>query len=138
MTSAEKAATMDAFIGGWNTGSRDTCESLLGSVSVKAWPGGGKTPIEDLCRTSSKQFTHGNVAVGDLSAYTNVIDTVYSHPECKPMPYFVMLEHLHDGEYKPGEEFYQYIRSGPPWGAFTGFDGIEKCYGAARATPRIQ
>jgi len=131
MTPAERASTVDMFIGGWNVGSIDTCWALLGSISVDAWPGRGKTPPADLCNAATKQFTHVNLATGDVSAYTSVIDTFYSHPECRTMPYGLLLEHLNDAEYKPGEQFYQYVRSGLVWGHFTGPNGFEKCYGAA-------
>jgi hypothetical protein len=63
----------------------------------------------------------------DVSAYTNVLDDFYRHSECRRMPYSVLLEHLNDEEFKSGEDLYKFVRSGPGWGFFTGFDGIEKC-----------
>jgi hypothetical protein len=63
----------------------------------------------------------------DVSVYTNVLDTFYSHRECRIMPYEIILQHLNDQEFKSGDDLYKFVRSGPGWGAFSGFDGIEKC-----------
>jgi hypothetical protein len=49
------------------------------------------------------------------------------------MPYMTIMQHLNDAEFKSGDDLYMLVRSGnAQWGAFSGFDGMEKCYGADR------
>jgi hypothetical protein len=62
----------------------------------------------------------------DVSAYTIVLDDFYRHPECRSMPYSVLLAHLNDNEFKSGEDLYKFVRSGPGWGSFS-IDGIARC-----------
>jgi len=89
------------------------------------------------CQDAAPQYTQVHItsedkATGrrrslDLSAYVNVLDTFYAHSECRMMPYEIILQHLNDKEYKSGDDLYKFVRSGPGWGTFSGFDGIEKC-----------
>jgi hypothetical protein len=101
-------------------------------------PDDGVLPIPSgLCRHardgfSKARFAGGNPTDGrgsmvDVAAYTQVLDHFYSHPECRRMPYSIVLSHLNDREFKSGEDLYHFVRSGPGWGSFSGFDGIEKC-----------
>jgi len=129
MSSTEKSSYVLGFIDGWNSGAADRCLSDT-IYSGRHYPHEDTMTPEGACMADSKHFTRRVMMSDDASAYTGVIDTFYSHPECRTMPYFALLEHLDDAEYKSGEELYQYVRSGPPWGQFS-VDGIDKCYGPA-------
>jgi hypothetical protein len=64
-------------------------------------------------------------------AYITVINEFYKHPECRMMPYAALMEHLNDKEYQSGEELFQAVQTRRvDWGSFSGFDGMDKCYGA--------
>jgi hypothetical protein len=130
MTADQKATYVQGFIYGRRVGAEDICDTGVMMPPGKSQPGDENLTEYGRCLAASGQYSHRDPVTGD-NAYISVIDTFYSHPECRTMPYSRLLEHLHDAEYKLGEEFYQYVRSGPPWGAFT-IEGVDKCYGAAR------
>ncbi|HEY5055861.1 MAG TPA: hypothetical protein VII58_06855 [Acidobacteriaceae bacterium] len=132
MTAAEKTTYVMGFIDGWNEGASERCLAEANRPGPP-WPHEDTMTPEGACMADGKHFTRGVIMTDDVSAYTSVIDAFYSHSECRMMPYPVLLEHLDDAEYKPGEEFYQFVRSGPPWGAFS-IEGVDKCYGAAQSS----
>ena len=130
MTTYEKTIFVDGFIEGRHVGAEDICDTGAVILPRKPKPGDENLSEYGRCEAMSGQYSHLDPKTGD-DAYIRVIDAFYSHPECRTMPYDMLLEHLNDSEYKSGEELYQYVRSGLVWGPFTGPKGFEKCYGAA-------
>ena len=94
--------------------------------------------VADYCRSTGKHYSKAHMVppdksskppTYDVSDYTTVTDTFYQHPECRVMPYVILLEHLDDKDYLSGEDLFKLVHGGHPlWGSFTGFDGMEKCY----------
>jgi hypothetical protein len=125
MTTSEKTIFVEGFIEGRYVGADDICNTGLVILPKKHRPGDENLSEYERCGAMSGRYSHQDPKTGE-DAYIRVIDTFYSHPECRPMPYFTLLEHLDDAEYKSGEELYQFVRSGPGWGQFT-IDGIDKC-----------
>ena len=142
LTPKEKQRYVIGFVDGWTVGSYTACRKIDDFAVLD------NNKSEDMARKLenvipspsafcmhlrpefSKVRVSGNDATSpsiDISAYTNVLDEFYRHPECRRMPYSILLEHLNDEEFKSGEDLYKFVRSGPSWGGFTGFAGIEKC-----------
>jgi len=136
MSRLERQSYVSAFIDGDNTGTFNLCKALNDKIVVLKLKGGVDV-TDDPCRQFAPTFTHGDTkAAGTLNyvdPYVEVIDEFYTHPECRVMPFTVILEHLDDAEFKSGEALYRSVRQGTEhWGFFSGFDGIEQCYGVDR------
>ncbi|HEY4011186.1 MAG TPA: hypothetical protein VGM11_13615 [Acidobacteriaceae bacterium] len=67
------------------------------------------------------------------SAYAKVLDDFYRHPECRMVPYFILLEHLNDKEFVDGDTLFHDVRAGKVDLGFLEIDGVENCYGAERS-----
>jgi len=87
----------------------------------------------DVCIAASKTYTRGHLidpggklkdATFDVSEYASVLDTFYEHPECRVMPYVVLLQHLNDKEFRSGEDLFKLVHTEHPtgWGLFSGFE----------------
>lgn len=127
MTQLQKEIFVSAYMDGNSSGTSDLCNALDGREVLR----------DDSCMRSRRTYTHGNSnAVGSYSyvdPYVAVIDDFYKHSECRAMPYTAIMGHLNDAEFKSGDALYKFVRSGrAAWGAFSGFDGIQNCYGADR------
>jgi hypothetical protein len=141
-TPKEKQRYVIGFVEGWMVGSSKACRQIDDfTVLDNNKSADTARKLENVlpspsafCMHIRPEFSKMQVSGGDMtsasidvSAYTNVLDDFYRHSECRRMPYSILLEHLNDEEFKSGEELYKFVRSGPGWGAFSGFDGIEKC-----------
>jgi len=143
-TSDQKRFYVAGFVDGWGNGSSEACEKIDDFTTIGADNVTDPTHKFDnviplpssRCRHASDHFSKARLSGGDptsgrgvfvdVSVYTNVLDDFYRHPECLRMPYFVLLAHLNDREFKSGEDLYKLVRSGPGWGSFS-IDGIDKC-----------
>jgi hypothetical protein len=141
----QKRSYIVGFVDGWSTSSSKACDKIDDFTTIaqdnKADPSHKFDNVLPLpsarCREASDKFSKEQLSgvdqtslrgmFVDVSVYTNVLDDFYRHPECRPMPYSILLAHLNDNEFKSGEDLYKFVRSGPGWGFFSGFDGIEKC-----------
>jgi hypothetical protein len=128
MTQREKEIFVSAYIDGNNLGASGLCNALERRETLR----------DDSCMAWHPVYTHGDAkAIGSfnyVAPYVSVIDDFYKHSECHAMPYVFIMEHLNDAEFKSGEALYKFVRSGQAaWGSFSGFDGIEHCYGADRS-----
>jgi hypothetical protein len=142
----QKRLYVTGFVDGWSTGSLEACDKIDDFTTIAqndkaqnpSYRFDSVIPLPSArCRLASDKFSKAQLSGADptspegmfvdVSAYTNVLDDFYRHPECRRMPYSTLLEHLNDNEFKSGEDLYKFVRSGPGWGFFSGFDGIEKC-----------
>jgi hypothetical protein len=136
MTRHERQIFVSAYLDGTGTGTSDLCNDLENNeviLKIKE----SVAPSNRTCIHFRPQFTHGKtdaLATYEYAdPYVSIIDGFYKHEECRAMPYTAIMQHLNDAEYKPSEDLYRLVRSGDArWGAFSGFEGIEKCYGADR------
>jgi hypothetical protein len=137
MTRHEKQLFVSAYLDGISSGTFDLCNGLENSaliIKIKDSIASGEGP----CTHFRPRYTHTDtkaIATYEYSdPYVNIIDGFYKHPECRVMPYTAILQHLNDAElFKSSDDLYMFVRSGDAhWGAFSGFEGIEKCYGADR------
>ncbi len=143
---AQRTGYVEGFLDGRLSGLGQACDAAdWQSYDI---PGGSKLSPEmvQLCQQKIKTYTRFTPidqlmrgAPLDVTAYTSVLDAFYAHPECRVMPFPTILNHLNDEEYMSGDELYEYLRGGAnpggrgkSWGFFTGFDGMDKCYGADR------
>lgn len=121
-----------AFIDGHSAGQQRVCDNL----EEKGWLLRPVPPDPNIlipCDQLKSGYTHldpkffGHSEAVD--PYVTTIDDFYRHPECRVMPYEILLENLNDGQFKSGEDLYHYVQTDAAWGAFSGLNGIEKCYG---------
>jgi hypothetical protein len=134
----QRAAFVEGFVDGQSFGSAETCSSVDDSFTEGTKLPPGALMPSAVCIAARKTYTRGHLisssatlkgATFDVSEYTSVLDIFYEHPECRVMPYNVLLEHLNDKEYRSGEDLFKLVHSEHPggWGFFTGFDGMDKC-----------
>ena len=138
----QRAGYVQGYLDGHVFGIGQTCEAAdWQSFDI---PGGAKLTPEmlQICQQKIHNYSRGTSvdqvmrgAAIDITPYTGVLDAFYEHPECRVMPFPIILNHLDDEEYMTGEELFRYLQGGPnpggrgrSWGFFTGFDGMDKCY----------
>jgi len=135
MTLIQKQIYVSGFLDGNNSGSAGLCFDLEQQTNiVELKPPRDLDPSDHPCMRIRRSYSHGNSfqigTFGYVEPYITVIDDFYKHAECRAMPYPFLMEHLDDAEYRSGEDLYKFVRSGDAaWGSFSGFDGIENCYG---------
>jgi hypothetical protein len=134
-TPNEKRFFVMGFVDGSGSGSVEACVKMddLTVVNDRKPEDGLLDTPSARCRNAYGKFSKVRItgsgprgAREDVSAYTNVLDDFYRYPECRAMPYSILLTHLDDNEFKSGEDLYKFVRSGPGWGSFS-VDGIERC-----------
>lgn len=136
MSQLEKEAFVQGYLDGNGLGTVHLCNALedqLDGLKFKQ----NVPPADSTCPHFAPAYTHGDrnafATPRYADPYVSVLNDFYEHRECRMMPYTVVMSHLNDAEYKSGEELFQFVRSGSAqWGFFSGFDDIEKCYGADR------
>jgi hypothetical protein len=124
----QRQAYVSAYLDGQSAGQSNLCRKIQQEAEIFKLHN-DTAPFTDPCEQLVDKYSHVQRGYGIgpyTNAYTSVIDAFYEHPECRMMPYFVLIEHLTDKEYKSGEELFKYVRSGPDWGSFS-IDGIDKC-----------
>jgi hypothetical protein len=136
-TRLQKESFVSGFIDGATNSAVALCNKMKSHILVLKFDNETKAPSDPAdspCLQFRPRYSH--VIPGDawklsyVDPYVQVMDDFYRHPECRIIPYTVIMDHLNDEEYKSGEDLYRFVRSGnAPWGSFTGFDGMEKCYG---------
>jgi len=136
MSQREKQIFVSAYLDGSSSGTSRLCNALEEQAAVLKFKD-GVAASDQPCLQFRPVFTHGNKSAAAtlhyVDPYVAVVDDFYMHPECRVMPYTVVMEHLADAEFKSGDDLYRSVRDGSAsWGSFSGFDGIEKCYGVDR------
>ncbi|MBB5056057.1 hypothetical protein HDF16_000726 [Granulicella aggregans] len=136
MTQHERQIFVSAYLDGTGAGTSDLCKDLENNVVILKMKD-TVAPSDHPCIHFRPQFTHGKTdalaTYNYADPYVAIIDGFYKHSECRAMPYTAIMQHLNDAEFKSSEDLYRLVRSGDAsWGAFSGFEGIEKCYGADR------
>lgn len=136
-TKDQKHAYLVGFLDGQPAGASQVCNKMDDLTRLKNPD--PQNPVDSpslRCRNAREEYSKAHLiapdpgtlggASLDVTAYSNVLDDFYRHPECRAMPYVILLSHLDDKEFKSGEELFRYVRSDPGWGSFT-IPGIESC-----------
>lgn len=136
MSQREKQIFVGAFLDGNTSGNLRLCNALEAKVAVLKFQD-GVAASDHPCLQFGPVFTHGDTKAAAtlhyVDPYVAVVDNFYTHPECRVMPYHVVMQHLDDAEFKSGADLYRSVRDGSAsWGLFSGFDGMENCYGVDR------
>jgi hypothetical protein len=136
MTQHEKQMFVSGYLVGNGYGTSDLCKGMDDHV-VTLKMKDDVAASDRTCTHFASAYTHGDQrAFGTwhyVDPYVATLDAFYEHAECSAMPYSAIMEHLNDAEYKSGDDLYRFVRSGDArLGFFSGFDGIEKCYGVDR------
>lgn len=130
---AQKETYVIAYIDGHAVGQQRICQNLDQQGWLLKPTTNFNSNVSEPCQALKTDYSHidpkffgHNEAV---DPYVAVIDDFYKHPECRVMPFVVLLENLNDEQFKSGDELYKYVQTDAEWGAFSGFDGMDKCYG---------
>ena len=132
-SSGQRQLYVEGYLDGQGTAQMNLCHDLESSFErERVADSVVLKPEESPCVHFRRQYSHRSV--GGLDGYTrdyvSVIDGFYKHPECRMMPYAMLMEHLDDTEYQSGEAMFQMVhRGGAGWGFFSGLDGMESCMG---------
>jgi len=135
-SAAERRHYLVGYLEGHNAGMYETCKLTDDLAAQDGQELYSNHRPSMRCVNASRKYSKAHIVYTgeagrgkglDVSVYVKVLDIFYSHRECRIMPYEIILQHLNDQEFKSGDDLYKFVRSGPGWGAFSGFDGIEKC-----------
>lgn len=135
MSPDEKELYVSAYVAGTVSGQHDLCNAersqigdFMNAHKVKhlLYPGN--------CEELIGHYSHLETVRIPWSAavYVKVLDDFYRHPECRMIPYFLLLEHLDDKEFVDGNTLFQNVRAGKVNLGFLEIEGVENCYGFQR------
>ena len=131
---------VSGFLNGQNV-QIDLCDRFDYSIHSIKLEDGVRLEVNEMpCQHFIHRYTHSQVgSLADYTrAYVTVIDDFYKHPECRVMPYASLMEHLDDKEYQSGDALFETAQTWrADWGSFSGFEGMDKCYGARASKPSI-
>jgi hypothetical protein len=88
------------------------------------------------CHELTVRYSHFGRSLSPdyASQYVKVVDDFYRHPECRVIPYSMLMEHLDDGDFVDGDTLFRQVRAGKiNFGFFSAWDGVEDCLPVGRS-----
>jgi hypothetical protein len=135
----ERNVYVSGFLAGASTSQRALCndfEPHILSLKRDGEDYGSGFP----CTHFEHRYSHVGIRNIDTYAqeYVQVLNDFYKHPECRVMPYSILLEHMDDKEFRTGDQMFNAVQVGElHLGFLSGFDGMERCYGAKASTKNV-